>query len=527
MSRFLSPSLPLVVLPLLLAFAACSSASVPQAAPAAADAGVDSAPADRACPDVGASRCDGARVQTCEARGDATAWTDSADCPGEQTCRDTACQDPTARQLAQVKSIAALVDTLSTSSAWHEPVDVATLKARERAALLKGDGTDLAFYAAAWRTMNAFPQGHQSLLPADTSVCGKAIPFSQGSRFGVCGRPSAAGIAVTSVRAGNKLGLKAGDVITSADGESGDAMLATAYLRPVCGDVFPAASGRRYSAAASFFGTVPAGAKLEVRAVDGTTREVVVPADADAQRTDCTDPFSRNRQLYAEAKTRLDGVAVIRLPSFYPFDKQLPANPTQADYDAFIAAYQAEIVKVFDTVKTAPGIIWDARGNTGGITAVGLAIVAGFPSAKSVAISYCRTRVASSSPIAYDPQRYATYAITPGGPFAYTGKVAVVTDGLAYSAGDYFPLAVAKGSNVPVIGSASAGAYGGGRAPISIDGPPPMNANYDPTACFDASTDLPLEGSPLPPKVAVELDPADLAAGRDTVLERAVVELGL
>jgi C-terminal processing protease CtpA/Prc len=144
-----------------------------------------------------------------------------------------------------------------------------------------------------------------------------------------------------------------------------------------------------------------------------------------------------------------------------------------------------------------------------------------------VAISYCRTRVPSSSPIAYDAQRYATYAITPGGPFAYTGKVAVVTDGLAYSAGDYFPLAVAKGSDVRVIGSASAGAYGGGRAPISIDGPPPMNANYDPTACFDASTDLPLEGAPLPPKVAVEYDPADLAAGKDTVLERAVVELRL
>ncbi|MDB5219637.1 MAG: Peptidase family, partial [Myxococcaceae bacterium] len=58
-------------------------------------------------------------------------------------------------------------------------------------------------------------------------------------------------------------------------------------------------------------------------------------------------------------------------------------------------------------------------------------------------------------------------------------------------------------------------------------GPPPMNANFDPTACFDAATDLPLEGSPLPPTVAVEYDVADLAAGTDTVLERAVVELGL
>ncbi|MDB5217753.1 MAG: Peptidase family, partial [Myxococcaceae bacterium] len=521
MRRLRPLSLPLAalpLLPLLLAFAGagvgagagCSSANAPAAA--AGDASVVTPPAaDRACPDVGASRCDGARVQSCEARGDATAWTDSADCPGEQTCRDTACQDPTAQQLAQATSIAALAATLSKSSAWHEPVDVTALVARERTAIVKGDGSDGVFYGAAWRTMNAFPQGHQSLLPADTTVCGKAIPYQHTSRFGVCGRPSGTGIAVTAARAGNKLGLKAGDMITSADGESGDALFTTAYLRPVCGDVFPAVSGRRYSAAASFFGTVPAGAKLAVRAADGTTRDLVIPADADAQRTDCTDPFSRNRQIYAEAKVRADGVAVIRLPSFYPFDKQLPANPTQADFDAFTASYQAEIQKVFDSVKTAPAIIWDARGNTGGITSVGLAIVNGFPSAKTADISYCRTRIAGSSPIAYDAQRYAPYAIAPGGPFAYSGKVAVVTDGLAYSAGDYFPFAVAKGSAVPIIGSASAGAYGGGRSPITIHGPPPMNANFDPTACFDAATDLPLEGSPLPPTVAVEYDVADLA----------------
>ena len=54
-----------------------------------------------------------------------------------------------------------------------------------------------AFEQGPWRTMNAFPQGHQSLLPADTAVCGKAIPYQHTSRFGVCGRPSGTGIAVT------------------------------------------------------------------------------------------------------------------------------------------------------------------------------------------------------------------------------------------------------------------------------------------------------------------------------------------
>lgn len=54
-----------------------------------------------------------------------------------------------------------------------------------------------------------------------------------------------------------------------------------------------------------------------------------------------------------------------------------------------------------------------------------------------------------------------------------------------------------------------------------------MSANYDPTECFRASNDLPLEGAPPAPRVAVEYDASDLAAGRDTIVERAVRELGL
>jgi C-terminal processing protease CtpA/Prc len=295
----------------------------------------------------------------------------------------------------------------------------------------------------------------------------------------------------------------------------------------VCGGVFPAASGRRYAGAASFFGAVPAGMKLVVRAPDGSVRDVTVPAESDAQATDCTDPFSRDRAIYAEAKVRPDGVAVIRLPSFFPFDKQFPTTATQAELEAFVAAYQAEIQKVFDTVKSAPGIVWDTRGNTGGITSVGAAITGGFPSARTTAVSYCRDRIDGAFPIAYSPQHYAIYGVEPGGPFAYAGKVAVVTDGLAYSAGDYFPRFVAKASDVPVVGSASAGAYGGGHIEIAVDGPPKLEANYDPTACFDAVTNAPLEGAPLAPKVPVEYDPSDLSAGKDTIVERAVKELAL
>ncbi|MBX3191385.1 MAG: hypothetical protein KF819_30585 [Labilithrix sp.] len=500
---------------------ACSSASP-------SDPAVDPGPApSRECESIAATRCDGLRVQTCEARGDGSAWSAPVECPGDQACRDDACADPTARQITQAKSIGTLVDDLAEWSAWHEAVDAAAVKSKETRAVLKGDGADATFFGATWRVMNVFRQGHQSLYSLDRSVCGKAMATQQTSRFGVCGRPSSSGgIAVTFAAASNKLGLKAGDVVVSAGDDSGDAMFEAAYLRPVCGGVFPAKSGRRYAGAASFFGTVPAGTKLSVRGIDGSTRDVTVPTDADATATDCTDPFGRDRAVYAEAKTRPDGVAVIRLPSFFPFDKQFPQNPTQAEVDQLIADYQSAIVEVFDTVKSAPAIIWDARGNTGGITTVGLAIVGGFASARATPISYCRTRSPGSSPPSFESDRYALYDVTPGGPFAYAGKVAVLTDGLGYSAGDYFPFAAARASNAPVVGSASAGAFGGGNGPIELEGPPKLVANYDPTACFDAAANTPLEGNPLPPTVAVEYDPQDLAAGKDTILERAVKELG-
>ena len=138
-----------------------------------------------------------------------------------------------------------------------------------------------------------------------------------GSRFGVCGRPSAAGLVVTFARPGNKLGLAVGDVIRDAGGDAGEAIFTRAYERPMCSAAFPAPSGRRAAGAASFFGSVPANTKLTVAAPSGATREVIVPADGDAQSMECTDAFGRNRQIYAEANRRPDGVAVIRLPSFY------------------------------------------------------------------------------------------------------------------------------------------------------------------------------------------------------------------
>jgi hypothetical protein len=424
----------------------------------------------------------------------------------------------------QAQSIAKLVDELEATTAWHLPVDAAGVKDRETLAVLKGDATDVPFLGAAWRVLNSFPQGHQALFSNDASVCGKTIANQHTSRFGVCGRPSKDGLAVVTATAGNKLGLAKGDVVLRAGDDEGEAIYEAAFRRPTCGNTFPAASGRRTSGAASFFGVVPSGTKLTVRSPSGATREVMVPAESDSVPTSCYEVFGRSRALVAEATVRPDGVAVIRLPSFFPYDKPFP-NTTDPDViQQFIDEYQARVVAVFDTVKTAPGIIWDVRANGGGISKVGLAIVGGFTSARATSVSYCQYRQRSGALL---PDRYAIYDVTVGGPFAYAGKVAVVSDGLAYSAGDYFPYAVVRASDAPLVGSGSAGAFGAAGGNLNVAGPPALTAVYDANRCFDATTNAPLEGSPSAPTISVDYDPADLAAGKDTLIERAVTALGL
>jgi C-terminal processing protease CtpA/Prc len=183
----------------------------------------------------------------------------------------------------------------------------------------------------------------------------------------------------------------------------------------------------------------------------------------------------------------------------------------------------ARIQAAFDTVKDAPRLIWDIRGNGGGLTRAGIAIASGMPGARAGALTYCSARVSGSSPPRFEG-RYAEYALTPGGAFSYKGKVAVLIDGHDYSAADYFPYLVRNGTDGILVGSPTAGAFGATSGTFSIAESPALEFAYDQNHCLDA-TGKSLEGRSVQPHRAVEYEPADLASGRDTVLNTAVQEL--
>lgn len=476
------------------------------------------------CSPIGSTRCEGSLVQTCEDGPDGSRWAEAAPCPEPlEVCRGAACEGPTDLQLGQLESIAAYADALVNRSGWFEPVDRDALVEKAQVVLLAGSDDDDSYYRALRAVHAGVPQGHQALYP---SVCGTAkMPFAGQSRFGVCGRPRADEIVITYAREGNLLGLSAGDVVESVDTMAGDDLFREMSSRIVCLSSAPSTANDRANVATTLFSVLRADEKVRVRSVDGAIKTVVIPSQADAQPTSCQDPLGRDIEFDADSYVRPDGIAVIRLPRFYPLDPP-SYDPNDPDsLQVLIDDMTQKVLAAFEPVKGQPMLIWDARSNYGGITPVGLAIVGGMPGVKAMSLSYCQARIPNSSPPGFYAFPYAEYAIEPGGPFAYGGKVAVLIDELDYSAADYFPLAVAAATDVLLVGTPTAGAYGGSGPLETLVGSPSVSFTVDSNRCSDATTDEPLEGRSVQPDRLVEYDPQDLADGVDTVMEAAVKAL--
>ena len=128
-------------------------------------------------------------------------------------------------------------------------------------------------------------------------------------------------------------------------------------------------------------------------------------------------------------------------------------------------------------MKSAPGIVWDMRGNGGGLTQVGLDVASGFP-ARGGRVSYCNQRIFRSDPPAFDPTRYATCPRA-GRALCVRGQVAVITEGLNYSAARTTFLAVKTKTKAVLVGAPTAGAFGAASTTQAFDGPPGFSVTID------------------------------------------------
>ena len=186
-------------------------------------------------------------------------------------------------------------------------------------------------------------------------------------------------------------------------------------------------------------------------------------------------------------------------------------------------ALEQAILQEYEKIRhDARAIVWDLRSNIGGATPVGLSIVSGMPGARRVSINRCTRRVPDTTPPRYDDA--GGYEVIPNDRFAFDGPVAVLIDGRTVSAGDYFALAVRQATDAILVGTPTAGAYGGSGAAFPVEGELGLTAGYDPYRCNDL-VGQPLETRAVEPHVFVEYNPDSLRRGHDTVLERAVEEV--
>lgn len=137
-------------------------------------------------------------------------------------------------------------------------------------------------------------------------------------------------------------------------------------------------------------------------------------------------------------------------------------------------------------------------------------------------IGTCETRMPNSDP--FVASSTTNFSIEHDAAFAFTGHDIVLTDGLTFSAADWFAYTMqhAEGANVTVIGSATAGAFGATLVSRAIAGGS-LYEVISPLRCTDTEGVL-LEGHGVVPDIAIELEPVDLAAGVDTVMQRAITE---
>lgn len=389
-----------------------------------------------------------------------------------------------------------------------------------------GGADGLAALAGVAAVIEGFRNGHTSMFRTDVACRDLGGADHGMTSYGVCAVPFEDGFVIThQPGSANPLGLAPGERVVAWNGQRGVEMIDGLLATPLCSNGDGHHSGRHDHAAAVLFSVLRPGDLLEIVGLDGHSREVVV-GEIEAPWVECRFPAGPSAEPWIEASLRDDGILVVTLRRFILFagEEGYIEVVTEADavrlIDTMIAQARDVVAPYADRIR---GIIWDARGNIGGASPVGFAIVAGMQSAVPTPIARCTTRIEETDPIAY-LEAGPDYDIVEDNRLHVDAPAALLIDGRTVSAGDYFARATALAApGVRIFGRPSAGAYGSALG-TTLASAPELYVTYDPYRCNDVDG-APLETHPTVPDELVDLAPADLAAGVDTVVERAAEHL--
>lgn len=248
-------------------------------------------------------------------------------------------------------------------------------------------------------------------------------------------------------------------------------------------------------------GPIDTKARLRVRTVDGQVREVSL-----TRRTRGIEmpwlrrPRSRRSFDYKELE---DGIAYVVLGSF-------SSKEIVEKFD-----------KVFDKIQKAKGLIIDVRGNGGGSTSVGYAIIS-YLTDKTLEGSRWKTRQYMPAFRAWGEEEKwyegSHGTVEPRKEGSFLGPVVVLIDARTYSAAEDFVVVLHASGRATLVGEKTAGSTG---QPLEIDLP------GDGWACICTKRDAYPDGREfvgvgIIPDVEVCPTPKDIAAGKDVVLEKGL-----
>jgi hypothetical protein len=178
----------------------------------------------------------------------------------------------------------------------------------------------------------------------------------------------------------------------------------------------------------------------------------------------------------------------------------------------------ADLDAVIDHFRNAPSMIIDVRPNGGGSDALAFALAGRFATRNTVT-GYVRFRSGRDHD---DFGAETSRAIGPRGTFQFTKPVVVLSGRGVFSSNESFISAMREIPNVTILGDTTGGATANPAQHAIGDG-----WKYTVSRWIElTATRQTIEWQGIPPDVYVSWDPAVVGAGRDPVLEAAVVRQG-
>ncbi|HEX8253134.1 MAG TPA: S41 family peptidase, partial [Thermoanaerobaculia bacterium] len=176
-------------------------------------------------------------------------------------------------------------------------------------------------------------------------------------------------------------------------------------------------------------------------------------------------------------------------------------------FDSFFGDVIAKTRAALETMRDAHTVILDLRGNGGGAGDIAPSVAAMFASSKGT-LGASRFRY-STREFSYEPA-----------PNAFTGKLIVLVDSGSASTSEVLTGALQESGRAMLIGTRTRGAVLPSLPELLPTGGMLQHVVSD----FRTPKGVVLEGRGLYPDVEVKTSRADIIAGRDPVLDRAVEE---